>query len=54
MSGNAGEDMLKLFIRIIIFILKLLPGLFKLIFKGIMAIINAFNKKKNVEEPPVE
>ena len=54
MSDNAGADMLKIFVRIIIFIIKLLPGLFKLIFKAIKAIINAFNKKGNIEEPPAE
>jgi len=54
MGDNAGADMLKIFVKIIIFIIKLLPGLFKLIFKGIKAIINAFNKKGSTEEPPAE
>jgi hypothetical protein len=54
MSGNAGADLLKILVKIIIWIIKLLPGLIKLIIKGIKALINAFNKKGNVEEPPVE
>ena len=55
MSDNAGADLLKILVKIVIFIIKLLPGLFKLIFKGIKALINAFNKKPTVEEePPAE
>ena len=48
MSGNAGADLLKILIKIVIFNLKLFPGLIKLIIKCISGIINMFRKKKTV------
>ncbi|MDO9577974.1 MAG: hypothetical protein Q7J16_08820 [Candidatus Cloacimonadales bacterium] len=54
MSDNAGADLLKILVKIMIWILKLLPGLIKLIIKGIVAIIKMFKKKGNAAEPPAE
>ena len=54
MSGNAGEDLLKILVRIVIFIVKLIPGIIRLIIKGIKAIINKFQKRESVAEPPEE
>ena len=47
-EGNSGVQLLKFFVKIAIFILKLIPGLIKLIIKGIQAIIRMFRKKKSV------
>jgi hypothetical protein len=47
-EGNSGVQLLKFLVKIAIFILKLIPGLIKLIIKGIKAIINMFRKKKSV------
>ena len=47
MSDNAGADMLKMLVRVVIFILKLLPGLIKLIIKCIIGIIKMFRKKRS-------
>ena len=47
-EGNSGVQLLKFLVKIAIFILKLIPGLIKLIIKGIQAIIRMFRKKKSV------
>lgn len=47
-EGNSGVQLLKFLVKIAIFILKLIPGLIKLIIKGIQAIIKMFRKKKSV------
>jgi hypothetical protein len=52
MSGNSGEQLLKIFVKIAIFIVKLIPGLVRLIIRGVTAIINMFRKKENVSEVP--
>jgi hypothetical protein len=44
-DGNAGAQLLRMLVKIVIFIIKLLPSLFKLIYRGIVAIINMFRKK---------
>ena len=46
MGSNAGEDLLKLIIKALWFVIKLLPRLFKAIFKGIKAIINMIKSKQ--------
>lgn len=48
MSDNAGVQTGKILLRIALFILGLIPGLIKLIIKGIKAIIKMFKKKENV------
>lgn len=50
MSGNAGADMLKMLAKLAVFVIKLLPGLIKMIYKGIMGIIGMFQKKENKSE----
>jgi hypothetical protein len=48
---NSGEQLLKLIVKVLWFIVKLLPGLFKLIYKGIKAIIDAIaGKSKGASE----
>jgi len=54
MSANAGEQLLKLLVKTVIFILKLLPGVIRLIIKGIKSIIKMFRKKATVPEPPLQ
>jgi hypothetical protein len=55
MSDNAGADLLKILVKIAVWIIKLLPGLIKLIIKLIKSIINAIKKKPSIaEEPPAE
>lgn len=44
-DGNVGAQMLRMFVRALIFIIKLIPGIIRLIIKGIKAIINMFQKK---------
>ncbi len=51
MSGNSGEQLLKLIVKGVVFILKLLPGLIKAIYRGIMAIVNKIQKKDSTSEP---
>ena len=41
-SGNSGEQLLKIFVKIIIFIIKLLPNLIRLIIRGIKSIFGLF------------
>lgn len=47
-DGNVGAQLLRMLVKIAIFIVKLLPGLIKLIYRGILAIINMFRKKEEV------
>jgi len=52
MSGNSGEQLLKILMKTVIFIVKLIPGLVRQIIKGVTAIINIFRKKEKVSEVP--
>ena len=49
-EGNAGAQLLKILVRIAIFIVKLIPWFIMLIIKGIKAIINMFRKKESVPD----
>lgn len=49
-SGNSGEQLLKLIAKAAWFIILLLPGLFKLIYRGILWIIAQFQGKNNENE----
>ena len=42
--SNAGEDLLKMLMKAAWWVIKLLPDLFKLIYRGIVAIVNRFKK----------
>lgn len=54
MSGNSGEQLLKIIVKSVMFILKLLPGLIKAIYKGIMAIVNKLQNKGTNSEATQE
>lgn len=47
MSGNAGVETGKVFLRIIWWIIRLLPSLFRGIFNGGKKLLNAVNKKQD-------
>lgn len=45
-DGNVGAQMLRMLVKLVIFILKLLPSLIKFIYRSIVGIINMFRKKE--------
>ena len=50
-NGNSGEQLLKLIAKAAWFIILLLPGLFKLIYRGIVWIIAQFQGKQESGTP---
>lgn len=55
-SGNSGEQLLKILVRMLLFIIKLIPGFIRLIIRGVKAIIAMFQDKKaaSILQKPVE
>ena len=51
-SGNSGEQLLKLIVRALWFVIKLIPGLIKLLYKGVKKIIAMVKPKQTVEIEP--
>ena len=53
-DGNAGAQLLKIIVKIALFIVKLIPGLVRLIIKGVKSIIAMIQGNKsevNVQKP---
>ncbi|MDA3861266.1 MAG: hypothetical protein PF445_08560 [Melioribacteraceae bacterium] len=50
-DGNSGAQLLKILVRIVLFIVGLIPGLIRLIIRGVKSIIAMFQNNKS--EPSV-
>lgn len=48
MSGNSGEQLLKILLKVVWFIILLIPSLVKMLYNGVVFIVNKFRKTEGV------